>query len=242
MQSILAGAAVPTPSRSSSSATTGTSTSRAFSRAPKPFQIAIERASGPDRTFAQEWRDTGREVTAVINVLVSMFAVATAAWWASAAFTRSSMVSRPNEGLGLRVIFSLVASLAIGLIEGWLYVRMFQRRAEGQSPAAHAKPARPPPLRVVTNSARRPRRTQSESNISFRPPSPLNPTAGALSAIGLSSAKADLPPLRRSVSYRGRGDALRMRAIAGERARREAALQSPTSPTAELSNESRKLR
>jgi len=148
------------------------------------------------------------------------------------------MVSRPSEGLGVRVLFSLVASLVIGAIEGWLYLRMFQRRGEGQAAVAASKPARPP-LRVVTNSSR-PRRSRSESNITFRPPSPLNPTAGALSAIGLSTARSDQPPLRRSTSYRGRGDMLRMRAIAGERARREAASSSPTSPTAPF--ESRKLR
>jgi len=236
MKSILAGAAVPRPARTSAPPTQGAPLSRALSR--KPFQIAVERTKGPERSFAQEWRETGREVTAVINVLVSMFAVATAAWWASGGLPRSSMVSRPSEGLGVRVLFSLVASLVIGAIEGWLYLRMFQRRGEGQAAAAASKPARPP-LRVVTNSSR-PRRSRSESNITFRPPSPLNPTAGALSAIGLSTARSDQPPLRRSTSYRGRGDMLRMRAIAGERARREAASCSPTSPTAPF--ESRKLR
>lgn len=184
---------------------TAPSHSRSYSAAPvKSFQVPIERSTLPEKTFAQEWRETTRELSAVVNVLVSMFAVATAAWWASGGLGRTE---RPGENTGLRVLFSLLASIGIGAAEAFLYFRFFQRRNN---------PARPkkPNLRVKTQAPTL-RRTRSESSLPNRLPSPLNPNAGAL-ATGVAR-----PEITRRTSLRGRGDVLRQRAIAGDRARRE---------------------
>ena len=210
-------AAIPTPKRP----TTAPSQSRSSSSAASStFQVPIERSTLPEKTLAQEWRDTARELSAVVNVLVSMMAVATAAWWASGGLGQAA---RSGNNYGIRVLFSLLASIGIGAAESFLYYRFFQRRND------KVRTATKPALRVNTQGAPKLRRTQSESAIATRLPSPLNPNAGAVTT---AVAK---PALTRRASARGRGDVLRQRAIAGDRARRERSYTA-SSPPSPLSN------
>ena len=49
----------------------------------KGLFYSTERVSFKSRKEDQEWKQAKKEIGAVINVLASMMAVATAAWWAS---------------------------------------------------------------------------------------------------------------------------------------------------------------
>ncbi|GAA6028607.1 hypothetical protein JCM8097_007307 [Rhodosporidiobolus ruineniae] len=79
---------------------------------------------GPPKTVAEEWKDIRREVSAIVNIGVSMFGVATGFWWVSGAYSYA-----------IRLGLALGGALAIAAIEGFLYYRFFTRLEESRRKA-----------------------------------------------------------------------------------------------------------
>ena len=156
----------------------------------KLYQIPTERED-TTTTPAQEWREAARQMSAVVNVLVSMFAVATAAWWAS-----SALGGNGQGAIGIRVLFALSASLFIGAAETFLYYRFFNRRSAKLKQHGQTRPSDPTIDSKTITSVEVPSvRKESRSQLRLR-------------AIANAGQKAghDLSELQRSPSRRNKKD------------------------------------
>jgi hypothetical protein len=69
-------------------------------------------------TEAEEWQQSKRQLTAIVNVLFSMVGVFVAVFWVT------DMVT---DDLAYRVLWSLLASFIVAAAEIWLYVRYMDR-------------------------------------------------------------------------------------------------------------------
>ncbi|GAA5895264.1 Vph2p, partial [Sporobolomyces salmoneus] len=76
------------------------------------------------KTVAEEWGQIKKELSAIVNVLVSMAAVFTGVWYVGFGY------SHP-----IRLGLSLLGAVTIAAIEGWLYWRVFKRVEQGKKEA-----------------------------------------------------------------------------------------------------------
>ncbi|RKP08711.1 endoplasmic reticulum-based factor for assembly of V-ATPase-domain-containing protein [Thamnocephalis sphaerospora] len=83
-----------------------------------------------EASVMQEWRQSRRQLTAIMNVIFSIIGVFTAMFWATAMIT---------DDLALRVLWSLLASLMVAVAEIWLYVRYFGRNMDEDDGRTHAE-------------------------------------------------------------------------------------------------------
>ncbi|GAA5979130.1 hypothetical protein JCM5350_007077 [Sporobolomyces pararoseus] len=81
-------------------------------------------ASQTPKTVAEEWGQIKKELSAIVNVLVSMAAVFTGVWYVGFGYSHA-----------IRLGLSLFGAVAIAAIEGWLYWRVFSRVEQGKTEA-----------------------------------------------------------------------------------------------------------
>lgn len=119
-------------------------------------------ASAPTASIKEEWDSVRKELGAVANVLASAAAVATAVWWASGntplTQVRLLSVGLPLTPIGThpdrhehvadkvgmvfllqKTFMSLFGAIAIAAIEGFLYLRYFQRQASNPHSAVKVR-------------------------------------------------------------------------------------------------------
>ncbi|GAA5958920.1 hypothetical protein JCM3765_000775 [Sporobolomyces pararoseus] len=78
-------------------------------------------ASQTPKTVAEEWGQIKKELSAIVNVLVSMAAVFTGVWYVGFGYSHA-----------IRLGLSLFGAITIAAIEGWLYWRVFSRVEQGK--------------------------------------------------------------------------------------------------------------
>lgn len=110
-------------------------------------------------TIQEEWADIKKQLAAVVNVLASMAAVATAVWWVSGGrgvgeVSRCAVLLPPfrdaNDPTSMtpqRLALSMGGAIAISAIEAFLYWRYFSQEATS------AKPSKPRVLKFDKTKA-----------------------------------------------------------------------------------------
>ncbi|KAK0553122.1 hypothetical protein OC845_001402 [Tilletia horrida] len=106
----------------------------------KPPLLSVQKLT-PEQEAA-EWAEANRQISAVINIVISMVAVATAAWWAAGS---ASVIWKTLVSLGLAIV--------VGIAETVLYARYWRvsaQRATNQSRRMKGFDAgRPPPASAL---------------------------------------------------------------------------------------------
>lgn len=91
------------------------------------------------KSIAEEWTEVRRQLSAVVNVLVSMATVGTGVWWVGGGRSVQAVsltmlfrqVRKRRADHLQRLGLSMLGAVAIAAIEAWLYWRFFNREQGG---------------------------------------------------------------------------------------------------------------
>lgn len=104
-----------------------------------PYILSKENTPQAARAEREAWRETRTQLSALLNILLSIFAVATAVWWGAGSH---SIIWVRSATLTQKTAVGLGAALLVGTAEVVLYAR-YWRATETRRRKRVAKTARP---------------------------------------------------------------------------------------------------